>query len=145
MSIVENYKKEFGEAFEFKKEEYPLYIIQLGSIRTTALVDTSKLEYDFEWKPFVAGKLPEEGFIRHEINEFNLELISRAVRAIKPSSYAFMKGFNKEEQEENYILFLKTGSYAVMIAPAIEKEGNPLSKLTIEHLIKKAPKSVFVL
>jgi len=145
MSIVEKYKEEFGEAFEFNKAEYPLFVIQLGSIRATALVDVSKLEYDFEWKPFIVGKLPEEGFIRHEKNEFNLELIGRAVNALNPKDYSFIKGFNKEDNEENHILLLRTGGYAVMIAPAIEKNGLPLSKLTIEHLIKKAPKSVFVL
>ena len=145
MSIVENYKKEFGEAFEFKKEQYPIFIIQLGALRVTALIDIGKMEYDFEWKPFTAGKLPEEGFIRHEKDEFNLELINRGVSAINPKDYIFMKGFNKEDETESYILLLRNGPYAVMIAPAIEKEGKPLSKLTIEHLIKKAPKSVFVL
>lgn len=145
MSIKEKYKKEFGEAFEFKKEEYPDYIITLGATRSTALVDISKLEYDFEWKPFVVVKLPEEGFIAHENIEFNLEFINRGVSAIKPSDYALMKGFNKEEKKDNYILLLKAGTYAIMIAPAIQKNGLSLSKLRMEHLIKKAPKSVFVI
>ena len=145
MSITENYIEEFGLAFEFNSEEYPDYIIRLDATHNTALVNISKIEYDFKWKPFVAGKIPEEGFIRHETNEFNLTFLHRAIKAINPDEYDFMKGFNKEEEIDNFILMLRKGSYAIMIAPAIEKKGNPLSKLTIEHLIKKAPKSVFVL
>ena len=145
MSIKEKYVDVLGAAFEFEKESYPDYLIQLDATHNTALVDISKLDFEVEWKPFIIPEFPETQFVSYEKDDFNLELIQRAIEALNPDEYSIASGYDYTHEQEAHLLLLRKGNYAVMISCAIDLEGNGASPITLESIIKKAPTSVLVL
>jgi len=145
MNIKEKYIDVLGAAFEFEKEEYPDYLIQLDATHNTALVDVSKLDFDVEWIPFIIPEFPESPFVSYEEDEFNLELIQRAIEALNPDEYAVIEGVDYTHKRQAHLLLLRKGNYAVMVSCVIDLEGNGVSPITLVSIIKKAPSSVFVL
>lgn len=146
MSIKEKFNKICGTPLEF--DFFADYIITLDAADNCALIDVEKYEKNIEWKPFVPLNLPKEGFLRYKQNTFNFHFINRAIEVLNPNEYYFRREHNKADKTYDYILILKNGNYAIMIAPCVDVkdiENIPEKEYDWEDIIKEAPKSVFVI
>ena len=146
MSFKEEFIEKMGEAFILDEETFPDYIIQMDASRHTALVEIEKLKFDIEWKPFTLKIIPEEALIKYDnITGFNAELIEKVIEILNPDEYGLYEDFDKVRNETNHLLVLRKGRYGIVVSPAWLEKDDKREMILLEKIIKKAPKSVFVL
>jgi len=146
LSFKEIYIEKMGEAFILRDEIFPDYIIQMDASRHTALIEIEKLKFDIIWKPFTLKKVPEEGLVNYDMSSaYNSELIERAISVLTPDEYGLYEDFDKDRGKPQHLLVLRKGRYGIIISPTYITKDEKKEMIPLEKIIKKAPKSVFVL
>ena len=147
MSIKEKFEKIIGSPFRiFEDGELPEYIHAVGPTRLMALVDTDKLTKVNEYFPFKVTIPFKKGYLTYEKECFNVRLVKQAMEVLNPDEYGAYKEHIEEKNDEAWILVLKKGNYAIMIAPALKIEHtSDWPEVELKKAVKKVPSGVMVL
>jgi len=166
--LKDKFDKEVGIACVFE-EDYPPYTLCFDHSHHVALYNMKEFPREIKFEKFSLGEMPEKGYVLNKSFGYRVSYIKAAKDILNPNEYGFesLKNVNKEDLESlieslgepkreipefQDILYLKKGSFALVIAPRIFRklidikdgmlEGFPVLKF--DKVLKKTSSSVMV-